>query len=296
MGSYGSDQATFVWLLAWWPHAIEHGVHPLLIDLVHAPDGWNLAWTSAIPGPALLAWPLTAVFGPIPAYDVLAVAAPALAAWCTCLLCRELGTGGWAAAAGGLVFGFGSYEAAETLNHLNLALVFTLPLAALVVARYLRGRALRRLVRRPARALRRRHLRDVPRDALLGHDRRRRRPGRRTGRHARERAGAPLPLPAAGGAGLWHRPARGLAVPLVPARAFRSARGQRPRLRARPRQPDRADPRDGDPARLRARPGRAARRPEPDRAGRVHRPRAARWWRASPCGSGAGSRSPGCSR
>jgi hypothetical protein len=128
-----------VWLLAWWPHAIEHGTHPLLIDLVHAPDGWNLAWTSAIPGPALLAWPLTAAFGPIPAYDALAVAAPALSAWCTFLLCRELGTGGWAAAAGGLVFGFGSYEAAETLNHLNLALVFTLPLAALVVARYLRG-------------------------------------------------------------------------------------------------------------------------------------------------------------
>ena len=36
-------------------------------------------------------------------------------------------------------FGFASYEAAETLNHLNLALVFTLPLAGLVVARYLRG-------------------------------------------------------------------------------------------------------------------------------------------------------------
>ena len=66
----------FVWSLAWWPHAIEHGLHPLLIDLVYAPDGWNLAWTSAIPGPALLAWPLTAAFGPIPAYDVLALAAP----------------------------------------------------------------------------------------------------------------------------------------------------------------------------------------------------------------------------
>ena len=106
---------------------------------MHAPDGWNLAWTSAIPGPALLAWPLTAAFGPIAAYDVLALAAPPLSAWCAYLLCRELGTGGWAAAAGGLVFGFGTYEAAETLNHLNLALVFTLPLAGLVVARYLRG-------------------------------------------------------------------------------------------------------------------------------------------------------------
>ncbi len=138
VGSYGSDQATFAWSLAWWPHAIENGLHPLLTDLVYAPDGWNLAWTSSIPAPSLLAWPLTAVFGPIAAYDVLALAAPALAAWCAYLLCREIGTGTPAALAGGLVFGFTSYEAAETLNHLNLALVFTLPLAGYLVARYLR--------------------------------------------------------------------------------------------------------------------------------------------------------------
>ena len=139
VGSYGSDQASFTWSLAWWPHAIEHGLHPLLTNLVFAPDGWNLAWTSSIPGPSLLAWPITAAIGPVPTYDVLAVLAPALAAWCTFLLCRELGTGTWAALAGGLVFGFGTYESAETLNHLNLALVFTLPLAGLVVARFLRA-------------------------------------------------------------------------------------------------------------------------------------------------------------
>ena len=91
------------------------------------------------PGPALLSWPLTAVAGPVAVYDLLALAAPALAAWCAYLLCRELGTGTPAALAGGLVFGFTTYESAETLNHLNLALVFTLPLAGLLVARYLRG-------------------------------------------------------------------------------------------------------------------------------------------------------------
>ncbi len=139
VGSYGSDQASFTWSLAWWPHALEHGIHPLLTKLVYAPDGWNLAWTSSIPGPSLLAWPLTAAVGPVATYDALALAAPALAAWCTYLLCRELGSGTPAALAGGLVFGFGTYETAETLNHLNLALVFTLPLAGLVVARYLRG-------------------------------------------------------------------------------------------------------------------------------------------------------------
>jgi hypothetical protein len=139
VGSYGSDQASFAWSLAWWPHALRHGLHPLLTNLVYAPEGWNLAWTSSIPGPALLAWPLTEAFGPVPTYDVLALGAPALAAWCTYLLGRELGSGTPAALAGGLVFGFGTYETAETLNHLNLALVFTLPLAGLAVARYLHG-------------------------------------------------------------------------------------------------------------------------------------------------------------
>ena len=139
VGSFGADQTSFAWSLAWWPHAIEHGLHPLLTNLVYAPDGWNLAWTSAIPGPSLLAWPLTATIGPVATYDALALAAPALAAWCTYLLCRELRTGTWPALAGGLVFGFTTYESVETLNHLNLALVFTLPLAGLLVSRHLRG-------------------------------------------------------------------------------------------------------------------------------------------------------------
>ena len=175
---------------AWWPHAIENGLHPLLTDRVYAPDGWNLAWTSSIPGPALLAWPLTAVFGPVAAYDVLALAAPALAAWCTYLLCREIGTGTPAALAGGLVFGFTSYEAAETLNHLNLALVFTLPLAGLVVARYLHGGLSDRRFVVLLRAVRARGVRDVPGDAVLGDARRRARAAGRASpsRAARERA------------------------------------------------------------------------------------------------------------
>lgn len=139
VGSFGGDQASFTWSLAWWPHAVAHGIHPLLTDLVFAPDGWNLAWTSAIPGPALVSAPVTALLGPVAVYDVLALAAPALAAWCAYLLCRELRTGTTAALAGGLVFGFTTFEATETLNHLNLALVFTLPLAGLLVARRLRG-------------------------------------------------------------------------------------------------------------------------------------------------------------
>ena len=86
-----------------------------------------------------------------------------------------------------------------------------------------------------------RRVRDVPGDALLGHA------GRRRSRSAlgiaftrgSERARL-APLPAAARARLRHRAARGGAVPVGRAGASRSARHQRPRLRARPRQPDRA--------------------------------------------------------
>ena len=109
VGSYGSDQATFAWSLAWWPHAIEHGLHPLLTDLVYAPDGWNLAWTSAIPGPALLAWPLTAAFGPVAGLR-RAGARGAGARGLVHVSCSAASSApaAPAALAGGLVFGFGT--------------------------------------------------------------------------------------------------------------------------------------------------------------------------------------------
>jgi hypothetical protein len=140
VGSFGEDQGVFIWSLAWWPHAIETGTNPLLTHLVYAPDGWNLAWTTVIAGPAILAWPITALFGPVVAYNVLALLAPALAALCAYLLCRELEAGEWPAIAGGLVFGFSSYMATETLNHLDLSLVFPIPLAAYLVVRHARRR------------------------------------------------------------------------------------------------------------------------------------------------------------
>ena len=94
--------------------------------------------------PSLLLAPATLTVGAIASYDVLALAAPATAAWCAFLLCRRL-TGHEAAAfAGGLLFGFGTYESVEMVNHLNLALVALLPLAALLALERWEGRLSRR--------------------------------------------------------------------------------------------------------------------------------------------------------
>ena len=65
-----------------------------------------------------------------------------MAAWTAFLLCRQLSRRVAPALAGGLLFGFGTYESVETVNHLNLALVALVPLAVLLVLRRYAGRAL----------------------------------------------------------------------------------------------------------------------------------------------------------
>lgn len=139
VGMFGGDQSFFAWSLAWWPDAIEHLRNPLLTKLIYAPEGFNLAWATVIPGPALAAAPVTLLAGPIVAYNLLALLALPLNGLGAFLLCREVTGRALPALVGGGVFAFSSYGLAETVNHLNLALVFCLPLAAWVALRHARG-------------------------------------------------------------------------------------------------------------------------------------------------------------
>ncbi len=142
-GFYGRDQSAFVWFLAWGAHALAHLENPFVTHAVYAPAGYNLTWAASILGPSLALAPLTAAIGAVPAFDLLAVSAPAASAWAAYMLCRELTLRASSALVGGLLFGFGTYEATETVNHLNLALVALVPLGALVVLRRARGRSSR---------------------------------------------------------------------------------------------------------------------------------------------------------
>ncbi len=129
----GSDPYLFTWFLAWWPWAVLHHVDPLYTNLVWAPAGLHIAWTTCVPLLALIAAPVTLIFGPAAAYNVLNIAAPVLSAGAAYWLCLRLTRDFWAALVGGYLFGFSSYEMAETFGHLNLALNFLLPLLVLAV-------------------------------------------------------------------------------------------------------------------------------------------------------------------
>jgi hypothetical protein len=133
------DPALFMWFLKWWPYALTHGLNPFVTDYVWAPEKVNLLWSTSIPGPALALAPVTLAAGPVVSYNLLMLAAPALAAWTAYLLCRQVSCRFWPSAAGGYLFGFSSYELGHLLNHLNLVLIFVLPLFPLLVLRRIGG-------------------------------------------------------------------------------------------------------------------------------------------------------------
>jgi len=141
---FGRDQSAYVWFLAWTAHAVAHLQNPFLSKEIFAPVGYNLAWAASIPGPALLLTPLTDAIGAVATFNILTLLAPGTAAWTAFLLCRHLTRRYSSALAGGLLFGFGSYETGEMVNHVNLALVAMLPLAVLLVLRRHEGLTSRR--------------------------------------------------------------------------------------------------------------------------------------------------------
>jgi hypothetical protein len=75
-----SDPLTFIWFLAWWPHALLHHLNPLHALLIWQPAGLDLVWTTSVPVLALLMIPVTLGWGPMLSYNLLTLAAPVLAA------------------------------------------------------------------------------------------------------------------------------------------------------------------------------------------------------------------------
>jgi hypothetical protein len=139
-GGLYTDPQIFIWSFAWWPHAILHGLNPFVTHAIWAPGGFNLTWATSVPGLAIVFSPLTLAFGATFAYNAAVVLMPALAAWTAFLLCRRLTRGAVIASlAGGYIFGFSSYVMAAELTHVHTAAVFLLPVAALLVVRFVQG-------------------------------------------------------------------------------------------------------------------------------------------------------------
>lgn len=135
----GPDVQTFLWGLRWWPHALEHGLNPLVTRLVWPPGGVDVLWTTTVPLLSILMAPITLTLGVAASWNILCILAPALSAWTTWLLCRQLGAQRQPAALGGALFGFSSFEIAQGTAHLQLSMSALIPFAAYTAARYVKG-------------------------------------------------------------------------------------------------------------------------------------------------------------
>jgi hypothetical protein len=128
------DSFQFMSFLAWTPHAIAAHQNPLFLSALNYPRGANLTWNTAMPLAGVVLWPITAVFGPVIAYNTVVVAAITLDGWCTFLWLRRHVRSLVAAFAGGLLLALGPFIPAH-LTQPSLLSFWPIPLMLITTER-----------------------------------------------------------------------------------------------------------------------------------------------------------------
>ena len=121
------DPQLFIWYLGWIPHRLS-----LFTDYLSYPDGVNLMWNTSMIFPALVLWPVTAVFGPVVAYNVLVTAGIALSAWFCFLAAQRFIDRPLPRFAAGLVYGFSTALLAQALGHPHVMVALFPPIALIL--------------------------------------------------------------------------------------------------------------------------------------------------------------------
>ena len=134
-----SVPTAFMWALVWWPHAILHGQNPVVTHAIWTPGGLDLARGTSIPALAVAAAPLTAIAGPVVAFNVLSILAPVIGAWFAYRLCLYVTKAPAASVLGGYLFGFSTYELAHLQGLLHTIFTFGPPAATLLTLKRLDG-------------------------------------------------------------------------------------------------------------------------------------------------------------
>lgn len=128
------DSLQAIWYLAWWPHALTTLANPLATSLINYPHGVNTVWMGiGAPLLAIIAWPLTAAYGPVTSYNALIGVALATSAWAVYLCARAVVTHATPAYIAGLAFLISPYLYGQALGHVGLTAVATVPLTVLWV-------------------------------------------------------------------------------------------------------------------------------------------------------------------
>ncbi len=136
-----TDETQWMWSWRWIEYALLHGQNFLLTDRIWYGIGhpFDLAAVTLSPITAIAGIPLSAVLGPVGAYNVMVFLSPVLCGWAAYRLCRYVSGAPAASILAGYTYGFSAYELAHLMSQVNLFLVFVPPMLALVVLRYVNG-------------------------------------------------------------------------------------------------------------------------------------------------------------
>jgi hypothetical protein len=126
------DPKLFIWYLGWIPHELARGHNPLSTDYLSYPQGVNLMWNTSMIFPASLLWPVTALFGPVVAYNLLVTAGIALSAWFGFLTARRFIDHQLTCLVAGLVYGFSPALVAQALGHPHVVVSLFPPVALIL--------------------------------------------------------------------------------------------------------------------------------------------------------------------
>jgi hypothetical protein len=136
---HATDPSISMWFIAWWPNALSRRLNPFFTTALWAPSGFNVTRTTSIPLLSLLVWPITYLWGPVVAYNCLALLAPALDAFAAFLLCTLVTGELFSSFVGGLIFGFSPYVYGQAFGHLHMTFVAWVPLAVYLSILRMRG-------------------------------------------------------------------------------------------------------------------------------------------------------------
>ena len=126
------DPQLFIWYLGWIPHELAQGHNPVFTDYLSYPSGVNLMWNTSMIFPAVLLWPVTSLFGPVVAYNVLVTAGIALSGWFGFLAAqRFIDRPRWCFVAG-LIYGFSPALVAQAMGHPHVVVALFPPIALIL--------------------------------------------------------------------------------------------------------------------------------------------------------------------
>jgi hypothetical protein len=128
----GTDPLEKMWFLSWAPHALTHHQSLLYTSTINYPSGVNMMWNNSTLLIGVLLAPVTALFGPVVAFNVAMYAAVVASAWCGYWSISRLVVSRLGATAGGLIYGFSPYMMGQSLGHLTL-LVMVYPPVVMVL-------------------------------------------------------------------------------------------------------------------------------------------------------------------